>query len=255
VHPDRRDVEGHRERRSRGASALALPVDGKLTVDFTPLFERVGYTHRHLAHHDGAEEVLEIGRATLTLGAAPQGGVFGRVVALGVEHILTGWDHLLFLFGLLLGAKGLKGVLKLATAFTVGHSVTLALAALQVWAPTSRLTESLIAASVVFVGVQNVRRKASERHWPLALGFGLVHGFGLAGALEAVALEGRDLVLRLFAFNLGVELGQLLVVLPLLPLLGLLMKRPRFAATGVPVLGALVAIAGAVALVTRALGL
>jgi hypothetical protein len=231
------------------------PSGQKLTVDYAPLFARLGTSHRHLARHDGAEEVLQAGGASLTLGAAPEGGVFGRVVALGVEHILTGWDHLLFLVALLLGAKGLRGVLKLATAFTVGHSVTLALAALQIWAPPSRLTESLIAASIVFVGVQNVRRKASERHWPLALAFGLVHGFGLAGALEAVALEGKGLVLRLFAFNLGVELGQLLVLLPLVPLLALLLKRPGFELRGIPALGALVAVAGSVALVTRALGL
>jgi hypothetical protein len=227
----------------------------RLTVDYGPLFARLGTSHRHLSRHDGAEEVLQASAPALTLGAAPEGGVFGRVVALGVEHILTGWDHLLFLAALLLGAKGLRGVLKLATAFTVGHSVTLALAALQVWAPPSRLTESLIAASIVFVGVQNIRRKATEKHWPLALAFGLVHGFGLAGALEAVALEGKGLVLRLFAFNLGVELGQLLVVLPLLPVLLALLKRPRFELRGIPALGALVAVAGSLALVTRALGL
>ena len=133
--------------------------------------------------------MLQASSATLTLGAAPEGGVFGRVVLLGVEHILTGWDHLLFLIGLLLGAKGLRGVLKLATAFTVGHSVTLALAALQVWAPPSRLTESLIAASVVFVGVQNVRRKASERHWPLALGLSFVSAnfFFTSSILERIS--------------------------------------------------------------------
>jgi hypothetical protein len=82
-----------------------------------------------------------------------------------------------------------------------------------------------------------------------------VHGFGLAGALEAVALEGKGLVLRLFAFNLGVELGQLMVLLPLVPVLALLLKRPSFELRGIPALGALVAVAGSVALVTRALGL
>ncbi len=226
---------------------------GALQVDLSRVLAPLGLMHRHFAQHDGGDELLQSSQPVVHLGAAPSS--FGQVVALGVEHILTGPDHLMFLIGLLLGAHGLKGILKLATSFTVGHSITLALAALQIWAPPPRLTESLIAASVIWVGVQNVRRKASDGYWPLALGFGLVHGFGLAGALEAVALGGSGLVMRLFAFNSGVELGQLTVLLPVLPLLAWARESERFERRGVPVLGAGVAAAGAVWLVQRAFGL
>ncbi len=233
------------EWKCRDASALEVSLEAALR----PLGDR----HRHFARHDGGDDVLQLSAPVMKLGAAPSS--FGRVLALGIEHILTGPDHLLFLIGLLLGAHGLKGILKLATAFTVGHSVTLALAALEIWAPPARLTESLIAASVVWVGVQNVRRKPSDGYWPLALGFGLVHGFGLAGALEAVALGGSGLVMRLFAFNSGVELGQLSVLLPVLPLLAWARRWPKFEPWALPVLGAGVAAAGAFWLVTRAFGL
>ncbi|MFT3842100.1 MAG: HupE/UreJ family protein [Myxococcaceae bacterium] len=234
---------------------FSCTASSAMTVDYSELFARLGPGHRHFAKHDGADDVLYLGVPSMKLGAAPAGNAFTSVVPIGIEHILTGWDHLLFLLGLLLGAKNLRGVLKLATAFTVGHSVTLALAALQIWAPPVRLTESLIAASVVFVGVQNLRRKASEKHWPLALGFGLIHGFGLAGALEAVALEGKGLLVRLFAFNVGVECGQLMVLLPLLPLLAYARKQQAFERRGVPVLGLVVVVAGGVALIQRALGI
>jgi hypothetical protein len=161
---------------------------------------------------------------------------FGGFVAEGVHHILIGTDHVLFLLALLLpavlvmGAAGqreaatqwrpmLTEVLKIVTAFTVAHSVTLALAVLDIVDPPSRWVESLIALSVVFTAVDNLRPMLAPQHrWRLTLLFGLVHGFGFAGALKDLGLGGGSLAASLLGFNLGVELGQLALVALFLPL-------------------------------------
>ena len=158
----------------------------------------------------------------------------------GVWHIWTGWDHLLFLLCLVLPAvlvprggnasasvsasvnasvsASAVEVLKVVTAFTVAHSVTLSLAALQWISLPPRLVESVIAGSVVLAAVMNLRAVPSLRRWPAALAFGLVHGFGFASALGDMGVSGPGLVPTFIAFNLGVELGQLAVVATLLPL-------------------------------------
>jgi HupE / UreJ protein len=160
---------------------------------------------------------------------APTG--FGGFVAEGVHHILIGTDHLLFLLALLLPAVlpavkpaprhwrsvGLQ-VARVVTAFTVAHSITLALAVLQVVDPPSRWVESLIAASVVLAALDNLRRFLPGVRWQLAFAFGLVHGFGFAGALGELGLEPTARAAALLGFNLGVELGQLAVVALVLPL-------------------------------------
>ena len=150
--------------------------------------------------------------------------------------VLIGTDHVLFLLALLLpavlvaGAAGrreaaaqwrpmLAEVLKIVTAFTVAHSVTLALAVLDIVDPPSRWVESLIAASVVFTAIDNLRPMLAPQHrWRLTLVFGLVHGFGFAGALKDLGLGGGSLAASLLGFNLGVELGQLAIVGVFFPL-------------------------------------
>jgi hydrogenase/urease accessory protein HupE len=133
---------------------------------------------------------------------------------LGIHHIVTGYDHLLFLCGLLVGCKRVGPMLAIITCFTLAHSITLALAALNVLALSPRIVEPIIAASIIFVGIENFRRGANvkARCW-LALGFGLIHGFGFAGALRETGLGSTagSLVSALFSFNLGVELGQLVI--------------------------------------------
>ena len=151
----------------------------------------------------------------------------------GVWHIWTGLDHVLFLLCLLLPAVLLRGshhntwggakavvveVLKVVTAFTIAHSLTLSLAALHLVSLPSRLTESAIALSVLFAALLNIRPVAHLRRWQAAFGFGLVHGFGFASALEDLGGNGASLVATLAAFNVGVEAGQLVVVSVFLPL-------------------------------------
>jgi hydrogenase/urease accessory protein HupE len=135
-------------------------------------------------------------------------------VVLGVEHILSGPDHLLFVLGLLLLLVTPRALLSAVTAFTVGHSITLSAAALGVAAVPQRPIEVLIAVSVLALAVELARdgdRETTMRRFPwlVALGFGLLHGFGFAGALAETGLPAGDIPLALVSFNTGIELGQL----------------------------------------------
>ena len=192
-------------------------------------------------------------------GAAPAGGrasSFWGFLKLGVEHILTGYDHLLFLCGLLVACRRFSTAAKIITCFTVAHSVTLALAALDVVQLPARVVEPLIAASIVFVGVENiVRRGEPGWRWALTFALGLVHGFGFAGALKEAGLgsSGSALLVPLFSFNLGVELGQAAVAAVLLPLLWKLRDLPAFERYGRQAVSAAIALAGAYWFVTRLL--
>jgi hypothetical protein len=171
-----------------------------------------------------------------------------RFVALGFEHILGGIDHLLFLFCLIILRRDVRSLAVVVTAFTVAHSITLASAAFRyapgaLWFPP--LIETLIAASIVYMALENIVLAAGavgptpsgrgfvrrgpgsrvRRRWMIAFVFGLVHGFGFSFALqETLQFAGSHLVTALFAFNLGVELGQLLVIALLVPLLSVLLR-------------------------------
>jgi hypothetical protein len=151
------------------------------------------------------------------------GDGFPSFVLLGIEHILIGWDHLLFLLVLLLGGGGWLALAKIITAFTIAHSVTLALAALDVVALPSRLVEAVIALSIAYVAAENLlpRRTAAPR-WVVSFAFGLVHGFGFSSVLRELGLPTHGLLLSLLGFNLGVEAGQGLVVAAVLPVLAIL---------------------------------
>ena len=148
---------------------------------------------------------------------------FGGFFFMGVEHILTGYDHLIFLFGLLIAISQFRATLWVITCFTLAHSVTLALAAFDVVRIPEHIVEPLIAATIIYVGVENLLRldNATGR-WRLALIFGLVHGLGFATDLkEKVAgMSGEKIVVPLVSFNLGVEVGQLAVAALVLPLTG-----------------------------------
>jgi hydrogenase/urease accessory protein HupE len=141
-------------------------------------------------------------------------------VRLGVLHILLGWDHLLFLLALLIGATSLRRVIGLASAFTLTHSLTLSLAACGVVHAPAAVVEPLIAASIVWVAIENMFGRDRPR-WRLAaaLGFGLVHGLGFADALDPFALAGWRLAQALLGFNIGVEIGQAAAIAVMLPML------------------------------------
>lgn len=138
---------------------------------------------------------------------------------LGVEHILTGFDHLVFLLGVVLIATRTRSVLAAVTAFTLAHSLTLALSVLGFVSVSPRLVEPLIALSVAYVGFENFWARDASRRYRITFAFGLVHGLGFAGALREIGLPTDRAAEALACFNLGVEAGQLLVLSALWPLL------------------------------------
>jgi hypothetical protein len=187
---------------------------------------------------------------------APANPVLGfcDLLKLGVEHFLTGYDHLLFLCGLLVVCRKIGPMLAIITCFTVAHAVTLALAALGWVQVSARITEPLIAATIVFVCVENFRGAVSTKtRCGLALAFGLIHGFGFATALRESGLAGtgRALVKPLLAFNLGVEAGQLAVAAVFLPQLFALRRVQVFERYGTAVVSGAVVLLGGFWLVQR----
>ncbi len=147
---------------------------------------------------------------------------------MGMEHIWTGYDHLLFLMALLMGSTGVWPVLAIVTAFTVAHSITVSLAGFGLVTLPGSIIEPAIAASIVFVSLENIFYASSlSRRWLIAFGFGLVHGFGFAAALTEVELSGWPFARALLGFNLGVEIGQAAVVIVAAPALLWLLRRPN----------------------------
>jgi hydrogenase/urease accessory protein HupE len=163
------------------------------------------------------QNILSKSRTTLDYIAGTRYGAIATVrkfIPEGFHHILIGPDHILFLVGLLLLGGPIRRLITIVTAFTVAHSVTLSLAALHLLSPPAWIIEPAIALSIVYVGVDNLVGSEGRdvRAW-IALGFGFIHGFGFANVLAEMGLPQRAMGWALFAFNLGVELGQLLVVL------------------------------------------
>jgi hydrogenase/urease accessory protein HupE len=181
--------------------------------------------------------------------------VFFQFVSMGITHIGTGYDHLLFLFGLLLVGGSLRSVLQIITSFTCAHSITLALAALNVINVSSRIIEPLIAASIIYVGMDNILRPELKGRCLLTFGFGLIHGCGFASALRELGLgaNGTSVVLPLVSFNLGVELGQMAIALLVLPLIWKCRRSPVFVSHLAPVGSCLIACMGGYWLVQRTL--
>ena len=170
-------------------------------------------------------------------------------VLLGIEHILTGFDHLCFLLALLLVAARLRDVLAVVTTFTLAHSITLAAAATGLVSLSPRIVEPLIAASIVYIGLENlILRRTPRYRVALVFGFGLVHGLGFASALgeRLPGVTGWAIVPPLVSFNVGVELGQLAVAGLLVPLIYLARTRPNFSLRWQPAMSLAIATAGAI---------
>ena len=213
-------------------TVLSVRVPGRPTVEFVFLEDRRA--------------------ATLDLATAASSGWFA-FIAMGVEHILGGVDHLLFLVALLALARGLWQTVTIVTGFTVAHSITLSLAVLGIVDVPSRVVEPLIAASIVWVAVENLLAPAGiGRRWRIAAGFGLVHGLGFAAALTELDLSRDALVQALVGFNVGVELGQIAFVVVVMPPL-VWASRPGRLPRLPQILSIIVAAAGAVWLVQRLL--
>ena len=171
-----------------------------------------------------------------------------RFVKLGFEHILDGTDHLLFLFCLVIPFRRFRSLITIVTAFTVAHSITLIASAYNLgpdslWFPP--LIETLIATSIVYMALENIVGASLHRRWLITFGFGLVHGFGFSFALkQTLQFAGAHLLTSLLSFNIGVELGQLLVLLLLIPALDLLFARVVSERMGTIILSGIVAHTG-----------
>jgi hydrogenase/urease accessory protein HupE len=152
---------------------------------------------------------------------------FTRFLKLGIEHILTGYDHVAFLVALIVIGLSLREVVKVVTAFTVAHSITLLLAALELVRLNSRLVESAIALSICYVALENLLRREASHRWLVTFAFGLIHGFGFASALSELIVGKANLVVSVLCFNLGVETGQLMIIALLVPLLEYLKARSQ----------------------------
>jgi hydrogenase/urease accessory protein HupE len=170
--------------------------------------------------------------------------VMRKFIPAGIEHILIGPDHLLFLVGLLLLGGTLRQLAVVVSSFTVAHSITLTLAALNVINPPSRIIEPAIALSIVYVGADNlmVRNGRDVRAW-IAFGFGFIHGFGFANVLREMDLPRTALGWSLFSFNFGVEIGQLLVVIAVASVLSALRSHSEAVGRRLAYVGSMAVIA------------
>ena len=258
-------------------SARCSHAPRSLAVDYT-LFNELDPQHRGLLRLDYAGQT----RSAVLGPQAPNQAFELQVISRlrqfldygreGVGHIWVGYDHILFLLSLLLPAvlwwrggagwqpverfrTALVDVLRIVTAFTVAHSITLSLATLGLVAPPSRWVESAIALSVVLAALNNVWPLVHGRRWLVAFGFGLIHGFGFASVLQDLGLPREALVLALVGFNLGVEAGQLAIIAVFLPL-AFAARRTAFYRRGVLVAGSLlIALVAGIWLVERAFNL
>ena len=177
-----------------------------------------------------------------------------RLFVLGIGHILGGYDHLVFLAGLLLASRNVRQLITALTAFTIAHSITLAMAAAgAVHAPPS-IVEPLIAASIAWIGVETLMRNGRPgARWLVVFVFGLVHGFGFAEALVDLARwsSAAEIAVTLISFNAGVEAGQIAVAAAILPLVWFMRRQPDWNARLVPICSLMIACAGGYWLIER----
>ncbi|GFE80027.1 membrane protein [Steroidobacter agaridevorans] len=244
------------------------------SLDYSLLFD-IDATHRGLVSFRGPDTQQTFAlspqnnRAVLSADAASPVQQFVTMAREGVWHIWIGFDHILFLLALLLPA-GLratrepdtragwaplwKDVLTLVTAFTVAHSITLSLAAMKIVSLPPRLIETTIALSIVVAGLRMRYAISQPAAW-IAFGFGLIHGFGFANVLADLQLPTGSLALSLFAFNVGVELGQCAIVLLALPLIRYAQRHAFYRRTFMPAAAVLIAAVGVAWSVERGAGI
>ena len=233
-------------------------LPGRLTLTM-PMLDGLAPGHRHMARLFRAGKaqvkVLDRTHASWDLAGASSTSsglaMAWSMLKLGVEHILTGADHLVFLLGLILVGGSLRSLIGVVSAFTLAHSITLALAAFSIFAPSPRLVEPAIALSIAYVGVENLFVTDASKRWRITFPFGLIHGFGFAGALREIALPRAQVPIALVSFNLGVEVGQLAVLSLALPLVLAARNAPWFGDRGVRTLSIAIAIGGSALFVAR----
>lgn len=255
------------------ALQFARPPAGELRIEALRLAD-LPVGHRELFSIVGASgdavgrKLLRRDDNTFVVGATARGLVgsanlletpsFWGFLKLGLLHIPTGYDHLVFLFGLFIACDGWRSLLGIVSSFTIGHSLTLALATLGLVHLPSRVVDPCIAASIMYVGIDNLSGKPANFRslWALTFAFGLIHGFGFATVLRELGIgedDGRGVAVPLFTFNLGVELGQILIAALVLPLVWHWRQQEAFRERGVKILSASIAFLGLYWLLERTL--
>jgi len=245
-----------------GSVAVQIQFDcGRVPAELTihdDLFDVLGAGYHTIANIQwagGSQQFVFLPAArevhvSLSEGVTTRG--IGSFFLLGIEHILTGYDHLLFLLALVLRGGNLWSLFKIITAFTVAHSITLALAALNIVVLPERLVEATIALSIAYVAAENLfMRRAVSHRWAVAFIFGLMHGFGFSNVLRELGLPKEGLVWALLNFNLGVEVGQAIAVIVAVPLL-LWLRRFRWEPRAVAAMSVAVLVVGLTLFVERA---
>jgi len=239
---DRQAVRLHVRYRAAAAPGV-IAVDALLFP-----YDAAHQTFLNVYDGDGlTQAILDGGRTRFEYFAGTRQGavaVVRKFLPAGIHHILIGPDHLLFLVGLLLLGGTIRQLAVVVTAFTVAHSITLSLAALNLVTPPARIIEPAIALSIVYVGADNllVREGRDVRAW-IAFTFGFIHGFGFANVLREMDLPSRALGWSLFSFNVGVEIGQLIVVITVASALTALRSRSEAAGRQLAFAGSLVVMA------------
>ena len=220
---------------------LNLPEDVTITFDF---FEQLGAAHTILGAFvcNGHEDEVIFTRFEPdylydTGFVTPVPDQIAQYFKLGVKHIFLGYDHIAFLLALLF-VKRFLDLVKIVTAFTVAHTLTLALAVLQIAKLPAQLVEIGIAVTIMYVAAENLWVKSTKHRWMLTFGFGLIHGFGFANVLRELGLPSSGLARSLVSFNLGVEAGQLVIVGTLWPILWWINRQPwaGFARVGLSII-------------------
>src|SRR5215831_11482235 len=201
---------------------VELPIKACSTVHIrSALIKELSLGHRQYVRLDNGQgtsmlkRILDTSNDTVDLDRKQLEGPSGThqaFLVLGVQHILTGYDHLFFLLGILLSCRTIAACFRSVSAFTVSHSLTLALSSVGIVHLPPQLVECLIAVSIVYIGLENILRPTIHGRWKLTFAFGLVHGLGFASALtELAAGSGLGLITPLLLFNCGVEIGQIAV--------------------------------------------
>lgn len=221
--------------------------DNKVKIDYRLLFEEtkndhvnIGYIYFSDTDADSVQKVFDythpdlqytfdsnntVWELSVKSKAAALWSEIVTFLLLGIKHILTGYDHILFLVALIVIGLSTREAIKIITSFTVAHSITLLLAAMQVVTLNSRFVESVIALSICYVALENLLAKQVNYRWLVTFIFGLIHGFGFASVLQEYIARKSDLVLSVVSFNVGVEVGQLMIILIMLPVLQLMRKK------------------------------
>lgn len=212
------------------AALEELPAELDMRID---LAQRMGSTHRNIAKIIYAKKTMR--QAVFSNDRSQQLFVFGEkksvwdnvkaFTVLGTEHIFEGYDHILFLLALIIVGGRLVNLIKIVSAFTVAHSITLILAALEWVTLPGKWIECGIALSIVYVAAENLWKHRADYRWILTFCFGLVHGFGFANVLRDLGLPSKGLIASLLAFNVGVEIGQVAIVAVLFPFILWLSRR------------------------------